>query len=109
MEVHNCTNQAVIGPAFCTAHGPGKKFIAAVTASNNDVVKKMPVFGSGMHPSCFELVTLLEEGVGNDEIELRTYILQTNPIAVELSCAMFANDITPSRVVSTDSCVEVAH
>jgi len=58
LEVHNCTNQAMISPALCTAHGPGKKYIAAVTASNNDVVKEMPVFRSGMHPSCCELVTI---------------------------------------------------
>ena len=37
-----------------------------------DVVQEMPVFGAWVSLCCLEPILLLEQGVGNDELMLRT-------------------------------------
>ena len=39
---------------------------------SQDVVQEVPVFGAWVSPCCLEPILLLEQGVGDDELMLRT-------------------------------------
>ena len=47
---------------------------------NQDVVQQVPVFGAWMSPCCLEPILLLEQGVGDDELMLRTELQKEAPI-----------------------------
>ena len=39
---------------------------------SQDVVQEVPVFGAWVSPCCLEPILLLEQGVGDDKLMLRT-------------------------------------
>ena len=53
----------MISGAQRPTHGSSNLHFIQVTASDNDVVNKMPVLGPGIHPRSLVHVTELEDGV----------------------------------------------
>ena len=80
MKFQHCPDQSVVCPAFGTTHStcPGiffiyihwyilhvYSYISQVSLSNDDVVNQVPLFGPEVHPGGFELICLVEDGVGD--------------------------------------------
>ena len=55
---------------------------------NQDVVQEMPVFGAWVLPCCLEFILLLEQGVGDDELMLRSELQKQAPIVIAVANSM---------------------
>ena len=49
---------------------------------SQDVVQEVPVFGAWVSPCCLEPILLLEQGVGDDELMLRTELREQSPVVI---------------------------
>ena len=58
--------------AVCTGHLSIVKYISRVLLPSQDVAQEEPVFGAWVSPCCLEPILLLEHGVDDDELILRT-------------------------------------
>ena len=52
---------------------------------SQDVVQQVPVFGSWMSPCCLEPILLLEQGVGDDELMLKTELQKQAPVVIAVA------------------------
>ena len=55
---------------------------------SQDIVKEVLVFGAWVSPCCLEPILLLEQGVGDDELMLRTGLQKQAPIVIALAISM---------------------
>ena len=60
------------------------------------------MFGAWVSPCCLEPILLLEQGVGDDELMLRTEHEKQAPVVIEVA------DSFPQFENSSHSCVEVS-
>ena len=97
----------IIG-ALCPMHGSSNLHFIQVTASDNDVVNEVPVFGPGMHPKSLVHVTELEEGVCDGKTQFRAEIKQPEIAAIHVANTMMSNDSMPYVVISAYPCIEIA-
>ena len=51
---------------------------------SQDVVQEVPVFGAWVSPCCLEPI-LLEQGVGDDELMLRTELQKQAPVVIAVA------------------------
>ena len=52
---------------------------------SQDVVQEMQVFGALVSPCCLEPILLLEKGVGDDELMLRTELQKQAPAVIAVA------------------------
>ena len=52
---------------------------------SQDVVQEVPVFGAWVPPCCLEPILLLEKGVNDDELVLRTELQEQAPAVIAVS------------------------
>ena len=52
---------------------------------SQDVVQGVPVFGAWVSPCCLEPILLLEQGVGDDELMLRTELQKQAPVVIAVA------------------------
>ena len=52
---------------------------------SQDVVQEVPVFGAWVSPCCLEPILLLEQGVGDDELMLRTELKMQVPVVMAVA------------------------
>ena len=64
--------QPMIIVAVHTGHHPGVQYVSCVMLPRQDVVQEVPVFAAWVSPCDLEPILLLEQGVGDDELMLRT-------------------------------------
>lgn len=98
-ESKSRSNETVVCPKFGTAYGPGDEYILAVASSNDDIVKKVPMFEPWMHPRGLQLVGQLEERVSNREIILRTKIHQAQPVFVDITYSVLSDYSIPDNMI----------
>ena len=75
---------------------------------SQDVVQEVPAFGAWVSPCCLEPILLLEQGIGDDELMLRTELQKQAPIVIAVANFMSTYDFFPQFEVSSHSCVEVS-
>ena len=80
--------------------------VSRVTLPSLDVVQEVAVFLARVSPFCLEPILLLEQGVGDDELMLRTELQQQAPIFIVVANSVFTLDSFPQFEVSSHSCVE---
>ena len=51
---------------------------------SQDVVQKVLAFGAWVSPCCLEPILLLEQGVGDDELMLRTELREQSPVVISV-------------------------
>ena len=71
--------QPMISVAVCTGHHSGVQYVSHVTLPSLNVVQEVPVFEAWVSQCCFEPILLLEQGVGDDELMLRTELQRQVP------------------------------
>ena len=52
---------------------------------SQDIVQEVPVFGVWVSPCCLEPTLLLEQGVGDDELMLRTELQKQVPVVIAVA------------------------
>ena len=52
---------------------------------SQDIVQDVPVFGAWVSPCCLEQTLLLEQGVGDDELMLRTELQKQALIVIAVA------------------------
>ena len=52
---------------------------------SQDVVQEVPVFGTWVSPCCLEPILLLEQGVGDDELMLRTKLQKQTTVVIAVA------------------------
>ena len=52
---------------------------------SQDVVQEVPAFGAWVSPCCLEPILLLEQGVGEDELMLRTEPQKQAPVVIAVA------------------------
>ena len=57
---------------------------------SQDEVQEMPVFGAPVSPCCLEPILLLEQGVGDDELMLRTELQKQAPVVIAVANSVSA-------------------
>ena len=77
--------QPMISVAVCTGHHSGMWYVSHITLPNLGVVQEVPVFGAWVSPCCLELILLLEQGVGDDELMLRTELQKQAPVVIAVA------------------------
>ena len=55
---------------------------------SQDVVQETLVFGAWVSPCCLESILLLEQGVGDDELMLRTELQKQAPVVILVANSM---------------------
>ena len=55
-----------------------------------DLVQEVPVFGAWVPRCCFEPILLLEQGVGDDELMLRTELQNEDPAVIAVANSVSA-------------------
>ena len=73
-----------------------------------DVVQEVPVFGAWVSVRCLEPIPLLEQGIGDDELMLRTELQKQAPVDIAVANSVSIYDFFPQFEVSSHSCVEVS-
>ena len=49
---------------------------------SQNVVQEVPLFGAWVSPCCLEPILLLKQGVGDDELLLRTELKKQAPVVI---------------------------
>ena len=62
--------------------------MSLVSLPSLGVVQEVPVFGAWVPLLCFEPVLLLEQGVGDDELMLRTELQKQAPVVIAVANAV---------------------
>ena len=62
----------------------------------------------GVSPRCLEPILLLEQGVGDDKLMLRTELQKQVPIVIAVANSMTSYDSFAQFEVSSHSCIEVS-
>ena len=75
---------------------------------SQDVVQEVPVFGVWVSPFCLEPIHLLEQGVGDDKLMLRTELQKQAPVVIADANSVSTYDFFPQFEVSSHSCVKVS-
>ena len=75
---------------------------------SQDVVQEVPVFGVWVPPRCLKPVLLLEQGVGDDELMLKTELQKQAAVVITVVNSVSTYDSFPQFEVSSRSCVEVS-
>ena len=52
---------------------------------SQDIVQEVPVFEAWVSPCCLEPIFLLEQGVGDDELMLRTELQKQAPVEIAVA------------------------
>ena len=55
---------------------------------SQDVVQEVPGFGAWVSPCCLESILLLEQGVGDDELMLRTELQKQAPVVIAVAISV---------------------
>ena len=74
--------QPMIIVAVHTGHHPGVQYVSCVMLPRQDVVQEVPVFEAWVSSCCLEPILLLEQGVGDDKLILRTELQKQAPVAI---------------------------
>ena len=61
-----------------------------------------------MPPCCLELILLLEQGIGDEELMLRRELQKQAPIVIAVANSMSTQDSIPQLEGSSHSCIEVS-
>ena len=75
---------------------------------SQDVVQEVPVLGAWVSPCCLERIILLEQGVGDDKLMLRTELQKQASTVIAVANSVSTWDSFPQFEVSFHSCVEVS-
>ena len=62
---------------------------SCVMLSSQAVVQVMPVFGAWVSPCCLEHILLLEQGVGDDQLMLRTELQKQEPVVIAVANSVY--------------------
>ena len=65
------------------------------------------MFGAWVSPCCLEPILLLEQGVGDDELMLRTELQKQVSVVIAVASSRSTQDSLPQFEVSSHSSVEV--
>ena len=66
----------MISPAICTTKSADIADILHISLAHNDIIKKMPLSRSGVHPRCYEIPFVAELNAGYKKVELRAELQQ---------------------------------
>ena len=72
------------------------------------MVQEVPVFAAWVSPCCLEPILLLKQGVGDDELLLRTELKKQAPVVIVVANSVSTQDSFPQFEVSSHSRVEVS-
>ena len=97
----------MISGALCPTHGSSNLHFINITAPDNDVAYKVPVFGRGMPPRSLVHVTEFEEGVCEGKTQFRTERQQPETATIHVVITMMTNDTLPCVVISADPGIEI--
>ena len=61
------------------------QYVSHVTLPSLNVVQEVPVFGAWVSPCCLEPIILLEPGVVDDELMLRTELQKQAPVVIAVA------------------------
>ena len=75
----------MISATVNTGHHSGVQYVSRVMMPSQDVVREVRVFGAWVPPCCLEPILLLEQGVGEDELELEHYSRSKRPLSLQIS------------------------
>ena len=75
---------------------------------SQDVVQEVPVSGAWVSPCCLEPLFLLEQGVGDDELMLRTELQKQASVVIAVANSVSNYDFFPQFEISSHSCFEVS-
>ena len=96
--------QAVIS----TSHNSHDENIQSVMCSDNDIhVVKVPMVGARVFPSGLVLVTLPEDGIGDNKAVLRILAEEEHTIRVSLSYPIPSNGTNPDFKITSNSCIKI--
>ena len=62
---------------------------------SQDVVQEVLVFGAWVSPCCLEPIFLLEQGVGDDELMLRTKLQKQAPVVIAVASFVSTSSLFP--------------
>ena len=77
--------QPMISVAVCTGHHSGVWYVSRFMLPSQDVVQEVPVLGAWVSPCCLEIILLLEQGVGDDELMIRTELQKQAPVVTAVA------------------------
>ena len=80
----------MISVAVCTGHHSSVSYVSRVMLQSYDLVQEVPVFGAWVPRCCFEPILLLEQGVGDDELMLRTELQNEDPAVIAVANSVSA-------------------
>ena len=98
----------MISGALCPTHGSSNLQFIQVTATDNNVVNDVPVYGPGMHPRSLGHVTELEESACDGKIQFRAERKQPETATIHVANTMMTNDSMPYVVISAYRVIEIA-
>ena len=75
---------------------------------SQDVIHEVPVFGAWVAPYCLEPISLLEQGVVDDELMLRTELQKQASVVIAVANSVSNYDFFPQFEILSHSCVEVS-
>ena len=82
----------MVSAAFRTGHRSHLKNIFRVTLAHLHIVRKTPMLGPRMHPSCFQAIFLSEDCIRNRDLVLSANLEQVSPIAITVAKAAPTKD-----------------
>lgn len=96
------------GVTFCTGYHFGVKDVFEVSLVYNNVVHEMPMFEPRMHPGCFKIVFLLEDGVDNVKLMLSAKLQLQGPVFIAATNAVSEKYSFPGICNLANSGIETA-
>ena len=103
MQFHSSVDKAVIYPAFGSSQGSDNEGILDVALADNNKVRKILLFGSGMHPGCSVFGFHSEYCVCAEEAIICALSQQQYVVVVHLPNAVSTKHPIPSIVILGDS------
>ena len=100
--------QPMINVTVCTGHHSGVKCVSRVRLPSQGVVQEVPVFGAWVSPCCLEPILLLKQGVGDDELMLKTELQKQAAVVITVVNSVSTYDSFPQFEVSSHSYVKVS-
>lgn len=94
--------------AVCVRHHSGVHDIRLVKLVHEDVVKKLPVFWSGMHPGYFQTVSLLEDDIGDDDLMFGAKLKQVLSAVIAVPNPMLSKDSFTSFWILAYSGIDIS-
>ena len=89
----------MISGALCPTHGSSNFHFIIVTATDNDVVNEVTMFGPGMHPRSLVHVTEFKESVCDCKTQFIAEREQPETATIHVANTMMTNDSMPYVVI----------